>query len=128
MLGGNDTKAYFGRSAFDIALGMSVLLGQIAASDGGPGNYPVPKALVVCPPPLADIADPWFRELFAGAQAKSRELPPLYKELADFVGAGFVDAGSIISTDGIDGIHLTEQNNRDLGRALADPVRHLLTN
>jgi hypothetical protein len=33
----------------------------------------------------------------------------------------------VISTDGIDGIHFTEQTNRDLGRALADPVRRLLT-
>jgi lysophospholipase L1-like esterase len=128
MLGGNDTKAYFGRSAFDIAVGMSVLLGQIATSAGGVGTaYPAPKALVVCPPPLADVVDPWFREMFNGAQAKGRELPPLYKSVADFVGAGFFDAGSVISTDGIDGIHFTEQTNRDLGRALADPVRHLLT-
>ena len=128
MLGGNDTKAYFRRSAFDIAVGMSVLLGQIAASDGGVGNYPVPKALVVCPPPLGDVADPWLRELFTGAQTKGRELPPLYKAVADFFGAGFFDAGSTISTDGIDGLHFTEQNNRDLGRALADTVRHLLAN
>jgi hypothetical protein len=32
----------------------------------------------------------------------------------------------VISTGGIDGIHFTEQNNRDLGEALAAEVRALL--
>jgi hypothetical protein len=38
----------------------------------------------------------------------------------------FFDAGSVISTDGSDGVHFTEQNNRDLGFALADEVRRIL--
>lgn len=39
----------------------------------------------------------------------------------------FFDAGPVISTDGVDGIHFTEQNNPDLGVALAAQVRTLLT-
>ncbi|GAA1821480.1 SGNH/GDSL hydrolase family protein [Planosporangium flavigriseum] len=127
MLGTNDTKAYFGRSAFDIAMGMSLLLKQIASAAGGVDTtYPAPVPLVVSPPPLGEQPNPWFRELFTGGQAKTRELPRLYKDVADFAGAGFFDAGSVISADGVDGIHLTEQNNRDLGQALANPVRRRL--
>ena len=39
----------------------------------------------------------------------------------------FFDAGSVVTTSGIDGIHFTEQNNRDLGEALAAQVRALLS-
>jgi len=38
---------------------------------------------------------------------------------------GFFDAGSVISTDGVDGIHFTEENNAMLGRALATKVSAL---
>ena len=37
-----------------------------------------------------------------------------------------VDAGSVISTDGVDGVHFTEQNNQDLGVALAAEVQRIL--
>ena len=38
----------------------------------------------------------------------------------------FFDAGSVISTDGVDGLHFTEGNNRDLGIALSEQVRAIL--
>jgi hypothetical protein len=47
--------------------------------------------------------------------------------MANVLGFAFFDAGSAITTDGADGIHLSEQNNLDLGRALAPRVRGLLT-
>ncbi|SDQ07014.1 SGNH/GDSL hydrolase family protein [Quadrisphaera sp. DSM 44207] len=128
MLGTNDTKALLRRSPFEIATGVSVLLDQVAASAGGVGTaYPAPRVLVVCPPPLGDVADPWFREVFAGAREKTLALPALYRAVAGFSGASFFDAGSVISTDGVDGVHLTEQNNRDLGEALAPVVRDALS-
>lgn len=127
MLGTNDTKAFFGRSPFQIATGVSVLLRQVAASAGGVGTaYPAPRALVVCPPPLGEVRDPWLREVFAGGRQKTEQLPALYRAVACYAGAGFFDAGSVISTAGVDGVHLTEQNNLDLGEALVDPVRQLL--
>ncbi|MCC6495076.1 MAG: SGNH/GDSL hydrolase family protein [Propionibacteriaceae bacterium] len=128
MLGTNDTKNWFNRSAFDIATGLSILAGQVLASAGGVGTaYPAPRLLIVAPPSLAEIADPWHREVFAGGQEKTAQLPPLYRGVADVVGAYFFDAGSVVSTDGVDGIHFTEDNNRDLGRALAPEVRRILT-
>lgn len=127
MLGTNDTKATFGRTPFDIATGASVLLGQVFASAGGVGTaYPAPKVLLMAPPPLADLPNPWFSALFEGGQEKTRQLSGLYQALADFCGVGFFDAGSVISTDGVDGIHFSEQNNIDLGHALVPVVRNLL--
>lgn len=127
MLGTNDTKAYFHRSAFEIATGVSVLLGQIATSAGGVGTaYPAPKVLLVSPPPLGNITNPWFEELFAGGQEKTAEFGQLYKAVAEFMGVAFLDAGTVISTDGVDGIHFTPQNNAELAEAIYAEIAELL--
>jgi lysophospholipase L1-like esterase len=127
VLGTNDTKAYFQRSPLDIALGMSTLVAQVLTSTGGVGTgYPAPKVLVVAPPPLAPMPHPWFRLIFDGGQEKTAQLADAYEALASFMNVNFFDAGSVISTDGIDGIHFTEQNNHDLGVALAHRVREII--
>ena len=127
MLGTNDTKAYFRRTPTDIGLGASVLIGQILSSGGGVGtSYPAPGVLLVAPPPLGETPHPWFQLIFEGAREKSASLAHVYSSLASFMKVPFFDAGSVIATDGVDGVHFTEQNNRDLGAALADRVRVLL--
>jgi lysophospholipase L1-like esterase len=127
MLGTNDTKAYFRRTPLDIGLGMGVLLTQVLTSAGGVGTgYPAPKVLVVSPPTVAAMPHPWFQLIFEGAQDKTAELPKVYSALASFVKVPFFDAGSVITTDGVDGLHFTAANNRDLGVALSEQVRALV--
>lgn len=127
MLGTNDTKVNLGRTPFDIASGMGVLATQVLTSAGGVGTvYPAPQVLIVAPPPLADMPHPWFDLVFEGGREKTDELARVYGALASFMKVPFFDAGSVISTDGVDGIHFTEANNRDLGVALAEQVRTLL--
>lgn len=127
MLGTNDAKTYFNRSALDITVGASKLLGQIATSAGGVGTlYPAPRALLVSPPPLADMQNAWADLVFAGGREKTHALATHYAAVAQFFGAAFFDAGSVVSTGGIDGIHLTPENNAVLGKALAGAVRGIL--
>ncbi|MGW0230369.1 SGNH/GDSL hydrolase family protein [Actinopolymorpha singaporensis] len=127
MLGTNDTKSYLRRTPNEIATGMSLLLSQILTSAGGVGTgYPAPKVLLVAPPPLAEMGHPWFEVIFEGGREKTIELARKYEALASFLKIPFFDAGSVISTDGVDGIHFTEDNNRVLGEALAGEVRHIL--
>lgn len=127
MLGTNDTKANFHRAPLDIALGMSLLVTQVLTSAGGVGTaYPAPQVLVMAPPPLAPTPHPWFQLIFGGSQEKTAQLGQVYSAMASFVKVPFFDAGSVISTDGVDGVHFTEQNNHDLGVALSEQVRGLL--
>ncbi|MGE2837109.1 SGNH/GDSL hydrolase family protein [Mycobacterium sp. SMC-4] len=127
MLGTNDTKAYFHRSPLDIALGMSVLATQVLTSAGGVGTgYPAPQVLVVAPPPMSATPHPWFRLIFEGSQDKTARLAEVYSAMASFMKVPFFDAGSVISTDGVDGVHFTEENNRALGEALAEQVTQLI--
>jgi lysophospholipase L1-like esterase len=127
LLGTNDTKAFFHREPFDIATGMATLLGAVRASAGGVGTaYPAPRALVVAPPPLGDVTHPWHGQVFAGGKQKTALLPPLYAAVAKSFGAEFFDGGSVTATDGVDGIHLTVDNNRALGLGVGEKVRAIL--
>ncbi|MDA4848563.1 SGNH/GDSL hydrolase family protein [Hoeflea poritis] len=127
MLGTNDTKAYFHRTAFEISAGMSKLVGQVLTSAGGVGTiYPAPQVLIIAPPPLTPMPHPYFQSLFGGAHEKTGELAKHYGDLADFMKVHFLNAGDHISTDGVDGIHFTEENNCDLGKAIAVKVREIM--
>ncbi|CAI8361003.1 MAG: Uncharacterised protein [Porticoccaceae bacterium UBA1117] len=127
MLGTNDTKSFFNRTPFETANGMAKLLGQISSSAGGVGTeYPAPKALVVAPPPLTEMPHPFFQGTFEGGHQKTAQFAKQYSYLADFMKVDFFDAGTVITTDGCDGIHFTEQNNKVLGRALAEKVLSII--
>ena len=122
MLGTNDSKVYFNRTPFEIAAGMSTLIGQVAYSMGGVGTvYPAPKVLLVAPPPLAKtMPSPWVAELFQGGYEKTATLAEQYRKLAAFLQIPFFNAGDVITTEGVDGIHFSEKNNYILGMELAN--------
>lgn len=127
MLGTNDTKSYFHRTPYEIANGMCKLVGQVLTSAGGVGTtYPAPQTLIVSPPPLAPLPDPWFEGMFDGGHEKTKAMAKHYEALADFMKVDYFDAGSVVTTDGVDGIHFTAQNNIDLGTALAAKVSSII--
>lgn len=127
MLGTNDTKSFFHRTAYEIANGLGKLVGQVLTSAYGVGTpYPAPKVLVIAPPPLGDMPHAWFQGMFEGGHQKTVEMATHYHALADFMNVEFLNAGDVISTDGCDGIHFTEENNRDLGKAVAAKVKDIV--
>jgi lysophospholipase L1-like esterase len=127
MLGTNDTKSYFRRTPYEIANGMAKLVGQILTSAGGVGTpYPAPKVLVVSPPPLTPMPHAFFQGMFEGGHTKTAELASQYRSMADFMKVEYLNAADFVSTDGVDGIHFTSQNNADLGRAIAEKVKLML--
>lgn len=64
--------------------------------------------------------------MFKGGLEKSKELPSLYEGVAKMGGAEFLDAGSVISTDGVDGLHFTAESHHKLGAAIATKVKDIL--
>jgi lysophospholipase L1-like esterase len=97
--------------------------------NGGVGtSYKNPKVLLICPPPLNPSIEsgPIFGPMFKGGLEKSKQLPDLYEAVAKMGGAGFLNAGSVISTDGVDGLHLTAESERKLGTAIAEKVKEML--
>ena len=119
-LGCNDMKARFHMPPGDIARGMERLARVALAEPAGPGGEP-PKVILVAPPPTAKLTG--FAEMFAGADVKSRALGALYRDVAERLGIGFVDAGDFIQCSDLDGIHFEADQHAILGHVMAEAAR-----
>jgi len=64
--------------------------------------------------------------MFQDAEEKSRKFPTHYQRFAEQSGCGFLDAGEVIVSSDIDGIHLEAEEHRKLGEAVAARVRETL--
>jgi lysophospholipase L1-like esterase len=129
MVGGNDLKAAYNRTPYRIALGAGHLIDICNTIGGGLGTtYKSPKVLLICPPPLSPKIEQGsvFPEMFKGGLEKTKELSKLYEGIARLGGADFLDAGTVITTDGADGLHLTAEAEKKLGTAVAAKVKEMM--
>ena len=122
MLGTNDLKARYVRTAADIAAGVGALVAMARASRTGPGGT-APRVLVICPATVAPTLHEMYVEMFAGAHARSLEMPAHYAAMARGCGADYLDAAALVQPDGFDGIHLGPDAHAVLGAAVADRLR-----
>jgi len=123
MLGTNDLKARFAASASDIAQGAASLAEMTLRSGCGPDGG-APMVVLISPPALGRLTD--MAEMFEGAGPKSRRFPGHYRRFAEQQGCGFLDAGEVIVSSDLDGIHLEAGEHRKLGEAVAGHVRSAL--
>jgi lysophospholipase L1-like esterase len=123
MLGTNDVKSYFGASGEQSALGMRRLVMTVLASEAGPEGR-APALLIVAPVPLSSF-DRQMLPHFAPEEeaiSRSRALAPAYRKIAEEFGVGFFDAASVVSSAGLDGVHLDVEAHRMLGEGLAGRI------
>jgi lysophospholipase L1-like esterase len=123
MLGTNDLKHRFGKTAWDIAEGVGVLVSLIQTSGIG-RNEGVPEILVISPPPMLREL-PMHAELFRGGYEKSLELAGYYKALAARLGVRFFDAGGVMTSSKIDGFHFDPEAHAALGKAVAAEIANI---
>ena len=125
MLGANDMKPWIHGNPLAAQHGMRRLVDIVR---GHPWRHAAvtPKIIIVSPPPLSRTANAEFTEMFAGGDAASRRLAPLYAALAEEYDLGFFDAGMVAKTTPLDGVHLDAENTRAIGKALAPLVRGML--
>lgn len=122
-LGTNDLKLRFSVSAYDIADGAGVLVDLARASANKPAKTP-PKVLLVAPAPLVPMG--WIDEMFTGGLEKSKTLGSEYRRVAEDRGVAFLDAGTVVVSSPVDGIHLDKGMQRKLGEAIAAMVPGIL--
>jgi lysophospholipase L1-like esterase len=125
MLGTNDTKTIFGRSAAEIASGAQSLVDAALRSATGPDGG-APRVLLVCPPVPGEVTEHSEVWGFGEARAKGERMRALYRTVADMTGAAFLDAAALMAVDPVDGVHLAPGDHATLGRAIAEAVRGLL--
>src|SRR5262249_55602170 len=100
-LGTNDLKTRFGMPPGDIAAGAGILVDTVPKVLAGFGQ--TAKVLLIAPPPILEVG--CLADIFVGGAAKSQAFATHYKATAARLGAGFVDAGSVIGSSKVDGIH-----------------------
>jgi lysophospholipase L1-like esterase len=130
MLGTNDLKTRFGASAYEIADGAGRLVEIVQRSGSGPEGG-APQIVLVAPPPIGETSrfggdDPAYAgsELsWAGAIERSKQFAAQYARVAEAYGCGFFDAGSVVATSALDGIHWEADGHRAFGEALAEKLR-----
>ena len=123
MLGTNDLKHRINATASDIAEGAGMLADIVAASGCG-RDEGAPQTLLVCP---AAARAP--RPASTRLRRRQREVAPAAQRLrgvAEARACAFLDAGAVISSSDVDGIHLDEPEHERLGVAIAEHVRPLL--
>ena len=125
MLGANDMKPWIHGNPVAAKQGMQRLIDIVRGHDY-PFDWPSPQILIVAPPAVSRTENAEFKEMFAGGDEASKRLAPQYAVLADEVGCGFFDAGSVAETTPLDGVHLDAENTRKIGQALAPIVRVML--
>jgi len=125
FVGTNDLKVRYSVSAQDIANSAALLvqkaLAQVGAFTGGK-----PKVILIGPPPLGPIAKGIFKEMFGGNEEKSKQLGARYKIAAKALGVDYLDAGTIVKSSDIDGLHLDADQHGLLGKAIADVVKKVI--
>lgn len=125
LLGTNDMKPYISGHAIGSKQGIRRLVDMIRGH-----RYPMeadaPDILIIAPPALCETADPDLGAIFSGSIEQSRMIASHYSDLADQMGCGFFDAGSVAKTTPIDGVHLDASNTRAIGRGIEPVVRLML--
>lgn len=124
MLGTNDLKSRFQLSAWDIASGVATLVDIVLDAKAG-RNGSAPAVIIIAPPPFLSHI-PTHGDMFAGAQAKSREMAARYQAVAREKNVFFIDAGQVVSSSPIDGFHLEPEANKTLGSHVAAKIKEFL--
>ena len=124
MLGTNDCKAMFSVTTYDIAESMGRLVEITLGSKCGLDDKP-PEVLVISPPPLGNMTE--YAETYGGGVEKSKRFAAFYKKVAERYGVHFFDAGSVIGSSSVDGLHFDADDHPKLGKALAECVSGILS-
>lgn len=125
MLGTNDLKARFHRSAAQIADGVKSLVEIATSAPAGHGSWAdtaVPEVTVICPPVLGSRADDptWVRyEEWLDGRGKSQLLAGLLATACQASGTRFIDSNLFAASSTIDPIHWDGDTHIRCGMGIA---------
>ena len=125
MLGSNDCKRKFAYSSMDIAGEMQIVLEKVIAYDHFRCKDGF-KILLISPPYITEaIKESWLGDSFGYENARklTMELAAWYKDLAKMYNCFYMDASTIVTASDTDGCHLDAENQRKLGKAVAEYIK-----
>ena len=120
MLGTNDLKVRFNKSAKSIAEGVKRLCQDVKISKSGRSET-IPEILLVAPPPILELSHK-MRIEFEGAIEKSTSLAKHYSKVATLLNIHFLNAKNIIATSKTDSVHWDSSYHNIFGRSVGEKI------
>jgi lysophospholipase L1-like esterase len=120
MLGTNDFQSSHYNNALMSAQGTAKLIQIIRSASIEPG-MPIPKIMIVSPPPIIEPKAN-MTEKFAGAKNRCIGLAAELEKVAKEHSVLFFDAASVTEASLVDGVHLDLNQHQILGEAIAKVV------
>jgi lysophospholipase L1-like esterase len=128
MLGSNDLKESFHASPKDIADGAETLVKDIIDFTGSKQGF-VPVIILVAPPEIGEgiATSAFYGHFYENAIERSKQLPGLYKQVAEKNGCVFVNAAEYIKPSKVDSLHLSPEGHAKLAEVLDRVVRESIS-
>lgn len=120
MLGSNDFQNSHDNNAWYSAQGMAKLIQIIRQAPIEPG-MPVPEIMIIAPPPITEPKGEMI-EKFSGAEKRCIGLASELEKIAGQFSVLFFNAGDVIEASVVDGIHLDENQHKQLGEEVAQAI------
>ena len=123
MLGTNDLQIVHPCCAATVAVSARRVVAK--AKDVISHNGMKTKVLMISPIHIGDTSvNDYFRELFpvGVSDVLSRQLAPLYQQMAQLENCLFFDAATVAKPSSIDGLHMDPENHKYLAEAIAEIV------
>ena len=124
MLGTNDFQSVHSNQAWHAAQGIAALINTIRNAPIEP-DMPIPTILVIAPP-ATHVAKGNMADKFLGADIKCKGFADALLKVCAETNCHFFDAGNIVGSSAIDGVHLDAEQHLSLARALSSVVKPLL--
>jgi lysophospholipase L1-like esterase len=126
MLGTNDFQSMHDNNAWHSSQGILALISAIRTAPIEP-SMTVPKILVIAPPAIRIPKGP-IAPKFEGGERKCIGLAAAYQKVCEDIGCYFFDAGTVVTSSNIDGVHLDLEQHLALGKAVSNLIESLLPN
>ncbi len=123
MLGTNDLKLRFGATAADIAWSVERVVRTAQAVPNYTWDKPF-QILLVSPPEVRSST--FLGEILGDRSGTSRQLPALYKQVADRCGVWFLDIARYAQASPLDGLHFDRENHKKVAAAMEEKIREIL--
>lgn len=125
MLGTNDLKTRFSLTPFDIGASVENLVKVLLKSDAGI-DYQPPKVLLVTPVPIHSVGRDDLDHMFFDVEERSQALAHYYEEVANRYQIEYLNPGSAIETNELDGIHYSAKGHTAMAELMEKKVREIL--
>ncbi|HEY5716363.1 MAG TPA: SGNH/GDSL hydrolase family protein [Psychromonas sp.] len=122
MLGTNDLKTSFAQSADDISQNAAKLVRKIQELSGQ-NKLKAHSVCLVAPPVISEVG--YFGLLFEGGEEKSKAFARYYALRAEELGCAFFDAGSVVNSSAIDGIHWEADQHRKMADEISIKLKEM---